>query len=69
MASFADLLLTCDVPAVDLSGTLRDGTDDARGQKAPLPAQPWRRCRCHKASSATAEPPVQAVRWHGNAEP
>jgi hypothetical protein len=31
MASFADLLLTCEVPAVDLSGTLRDGTDDASG--------------------------------------
>jgi hypothetical protein len=45
MASFADLLLTGDVPAVDLSGTSRRGTDDARGPKDPLPAQSWRRYR------------------------
>src|ERR1700730_3751900 len=35
MASFADLLLTCDVPAVDLSGTSWDGTDDGERSKSP----------------------------------
>src|ERR1039457_6091064 len=36
MVSFADLLLTCDVPAVDLSGTSWDGTDDGERSKRPV---------------------------------
>jgi hypothetical protein len=32
----ADLSLTCDVPAVDLSRTSRDGTDDGERSKGPV---------------------------------
>ena len=55
----ADLSLTCDVPAVDLSRTSRDGTADGERSKGPVTCAVLMAPASDGPVPHTSEPPVQ----------
>jgi hypothetical protein len=55
----ADLSLTCDVPAVDLSRISRDGTDDGERSKGPVTCAVLMTPVTDGPVPHTSEPPVQ----------